>query len=1506
LWPICSNFRQANDVILTGKNIVLSMKGMVAPGSSTFGEIQMSDSFAIFQATALQYFLHLLSTQFARLMNTNTPIKNMNMRVFLEALRDDAGNVVEYRLWINQPEGDVLTALYGEACRSKRKQLAINGMYADLAPAGGSSTQASAPAAAPTQAIVVHNGQSSSAAAVAASATNGSRPITMFELYTRVDNCQQLDAVARAISQFRQEQVRDPFAVYSIETAVRNTSINVCQFQRTATRYRSSYLSPDITLYAAAGIYNVSYFSWDPAQFMCKIFPHLQLDDAQNDFDKHMKIIAQTLDVKTEMRARAARAAHVAAYKGGARSDVSRAGASSMRSSRKDMMNENEFEDDALKALRGIAAKILDPAPVPASTTYEGRTDNNNENEPPYQLGEVVPMSAEQIMETRRSMNLYADMDDNKFEEQANDHVSAMRLEFITNTRVIEANYHFELEEARSLKKPEHALAAATEARRQMHREKNQLAHVLANKYTNFCTSHTSDVSHTATELYKIAISDNLFGKMASGDFDVKISDLTLSPMTNWEIQTDQGFHTYEKITFHQSKCTFLMVMLGNMFVREQGLHANVVLSGDGASGKSYLATAVRHNIGFNTCIQIASESRQAKMNDETIVDGFRFDDDASMTKYATSGDNQDGELRQLLTSGTLRREVTEYVDGIRRKRTIVYNWSGCTLGCTNQNQVEILGDTMPGKKTEMAALFSRYITININTIKDSYLSVQSSNASENCSAEFTKQRDAFRGRNILMHILQMQAHHGMHIGWVPKVDMSCFDIVFPAMLTYLDKSGVKMSGSNREAPKVKLYCLERVIRRAIIELFFIPTGLHYHKKYEPRMLMDLMPVCNEEDVFNAFSNFFPNFYPTEIATVVRILRTMAIESLQSRDNTVKYDNPYVDEDERLARIRFPEVAEAAEADAAASAAANAAAGEHEMRDDDNDSRNESRNERARVANIANNVRGVGFIRTAAATDDASRKRSNPALPTGERDPRQPRIYDNSIAKTHMNISYMRFNNYKDAKRLADVVYQLSANEAERPSHGAVRFCMDMMLNWRVATPSWQVPRSLKKEDFKIGDVWRNALLPLTQNPDTEVMRNVLVAHNGNLYVNYALLIENNSYENLCESAIRSVCYKTTIARRVRLAIRHPKYPWLTRVLKIEPTKLERVITNSHFISPAEQLIVTGSSNRTMLDPGQLNPFTRISEEIDFSCLIKFFERQNLVDMPTLQMIFAHHWASIMTVNRQLIEKKAIENPGVSVAYTYPDTLIDMYEEVRNVQRLLVEGACNKEQVQIMEENIGDHEAMIRIDAIEIDSNVLRELSTVTTHLISYIDAPLPEHMALPLTLTRKQKLLKDVPAPPSAPEVAEVVEPGKPPKNKDAPPPIDPEVTQQLVQGLVENHQRLLSESASAMHKGLSAARIIEDVPMEDVPIFQRDENNIDVLTSEMDHMQTTAATNDNDSAHSAQSNERRRANKRAKTAEKHVDKEEGKKPIKSTFFRIGDEASRLSSGSENDDDDN
>lgn len=356
-------------------------------------------------------------------------------------------------------------------------------------------------------------------------------------------------------------------------------------------------------------------------------------------------------------------------------------------------------------------------------------------------------------------------------------------------------------------------------------------------------------------------------------DVNIPITDLSLSAVDNFLKWLADGAYHHLDVTYHGPIVAKTYVALGDHWRSVKNEHLNILFTGNAATGKSFIINQIGKMICEDICTSTDRQSPRRFAMNGFETDMIEFSDEADFSTLLDK-EGQAAELRTRLSKCTVLSEIMDLNKNDGRKRAIshyTYEYIAQYLKCTN-----ISGDKVAKsnkiQQDGMYALMSRFACWPVNAVSHKgHRSVTASNSKINKSKEEEDAKQAFLNTTKLIHRIRGEYYHAVILKAVPQPAMDVFDQTIMMYMKNLEKYGIR-AANHRFNNKMSLYCMALATLRAIINQYFVPTGLYYKQKYECQQLASLVVICNEDDVISTFSAFFSNLCPVEMNDVIRII----------------------------------------------------------------------------------------------------------------------------------------------------------------------------------------------------------------------------------------------------------------------------------------------------------------------------------------------------------------------------------------------------------------------------------------------------------------------------------------------------------------------------------------------------------------------------------------------------------------------------------------------------------
>jgi hypothetical protein len=759
-----------------------------------------------------------------------------------------------------------------------------------------------------------------------------------------------------------------------------------------------------------------------------------------------------------------------------------------------------------------------------------------------------------------------------------------------------------------------------------------------------FCED--TGVSRTLNLAHRAAFEQKWFEKLRHGDFEFIPTDPTMTPGSNYFIQMVTRFQKLEMVTFHAMTATIITIASTNGFNRDmKEPNETMCVLGDKASGKSYLMERVKKNTLDEAWTNATAKSDKSGFNNTKDVHMFRYNDDTSLLHLATNKDSRVAEAdRQLKTNGRNDYTYTE-VDPKRRVVTATAIWKGFDVSGSNTGPAEVELAAGRSGSAAISATISRTTWLSVNTVRDSYYSVIQSNSKNITTPELIKNRDHARMENSLIWLMCGHVHMYLELfqGHF-TIDMTAADYLIPVMLAKLGGYGIT-EADNRQVPKIMRWCKEWVIRRTIVETYFICSGSAFNKIYRMSELRKIPFVCREEDVVLAFSAYFSSFYPEETGVFIKVLSDNVFKSSNANWKGVKFMDPTNKRADDEARLPLP-VFTSPEADARVFEKGMRQAG------------------------------GRGGNLDKATSDAISRtarvdfRDANVDADTGA---------GNTPPSRFHYVAYIGKSRYE----FSSLVASLSKENANYdPSTCQISHIIQMLHERVIETR----PHYMKKVTDSNG---KQKEIPhmCEDAEENKVKLRGIEFLNGNTYVNIELLRDGLDYGSLCINCIKAIEFRKTVPRRVLTCIPHAKYRWLPRVIELTRVERELVTNNPSYLSPIYQLILSGNIDPEKRTPLQKVQYIEFDEDFDTACLKRWIANGTITKPNHYDIVSVYHPTFLTKRQREMTEARS-RNGELSqfVCFSeYPKHLVDEYNDIHettgNMVRMKGQSGFNSQLV---------------------------------------------------------------------------------------------------------------------------------------------------------------------------------------------------------------------------------
>ena len=176
-----------------------------------------------------------------------------------------------------------------------------------------------------------------------------------------------------------------------------------------------------------------------------------------------------------------------------------------------------------------------------------------------------------------------------------------------------------------------------------------------------------------------------------------------------------------------------------------------------------------------------------------------------------------------------------------------------------------------------------------------------------------------------------------------------------------------------------------------------------------------------------------------------------------------------------------------------------------------------------------------------------------------------------------------------------------------------------------------------------------------------------IVEHAGNLYINYTLLDNQNSwFRNSWMQILRATMNQHTIQEKILVGIANERYPSMLQTMDFSRSEATFQLHNPHFISEDVRIMCYKGIDRKDLPACQQNQYVTQNVDIDTVCLVQAFSMSPLL-IGTLSEEERKNEANIIKrytpANIMACWLDATENKKEFV--DYPDDVIEFYDSER-------------------------------------------------------------------------------------------------------------------------------------------------------------------------------------------------------------------------------------------------
>ena len=124
-------------------------------------------------------------------------------------------------------------------------------------------------------------------------------------------------------------------------------------------------------------------------------------------------------------------------------------------------------------------------------------------------------------------------------------------------------------------------------------------------------------------------------------------------------------------------------------------------------------------------------------------------------------------------------------------------------------------------------------------------------------------------------------------MGLVKRPAMDLYHLMSGLFYQELKKMDLKPNDVRMQNRQID-YCEQIVLLSAIYRLFFMPDGKFYNQveKYETKMLLELIPICEEDHVIMTFGSFFSDYWAEE--------KDIILDHIRENQKAQRADRPFV------------------------------------------------------------------------------------------------------------------------------------------------------------------------------------------------------------------------------------------------------------------------------------------------------------------------------------------------------------------------------------------------------------------------------------------------------------------------------------------------------------------------------------------------------------------------------------------------------------------------------------
>jgi len=726
--------------------------------------------------------------------------------------------------------------------------------------------------------------------------------------------------------------------------------------------------------------------------------------------------------------------------------------------------------------------------------------------------------------------------------------------------------------------------------------------------YVAHCHSSQSNISDKKQAIMEYWTANHLSSLRPK----FKIHDPTYDHMISQvAIEMIENFGHFESIAFHQVTLFALWVGCMDRFRIELNQHWNALLTGNGGVGKSIVAEKLKANLPPKAVDEVDSRSTCFTAVNVTMTSRLQLGDEFEI------GPKDDiSRAKSLLSRGYVNRVSLNLGtdDSGRNLDHFSYICVGCAIENTNFTRMDMISKAGFANAGSIDALLTRYLQIQVNQYNDPIKPLRETMVAEQVISP-SDEAFACRQRNIWLQSVVSDYWDLVYAKMLPPPNMECFDILMSKYETSLRSHGIP-DLNNRTPNLIKLWCQSLVVLSAVIDLFCLPNSLHADHDYEPRLMLDIMPICHQQHAVFAFTLFYHAFFPSEFNTVVDIMNTLITDASKAGQKIVEFKDPKQERSGEETKAAQKAIAAAAEAAAAVGNSRGKKNGKGKGREPDSMDNG---------AGVGTGVRaGAGPNKTqwdhvrevvgGAGASNAQPRSSQPAQQHQQQS--QPPALD-GVAVNHYFHKYQQqpFNMQLAAPPEASGFYYVCFNDTSvvklsQMIYNDARAANDDPDNVNITViPSVAAIASVL-EFFSRVKVWstryvnRNNMIVPESTTNKERMLGVIV-HGYNVYINYTLLKDDKKFKQLWKIALEESMNRNTLEQKLLVGVPHENFPFYLQSVPFKPVNRTTTFKNPHYINKMTQLINYGTTDNQNLKECHQQEYLSLDYDIDMSCIIQ-------------------------------------------------------------------------------------------------------------------------------------------------------------------------------------------------------------------------------------------------------------------------------------------------------------